>query len=238
MEKHDEASVARWTEERMARLTPDAEWDPDLARGLAQLRAGGESGRPRRRRWPWIAVGATAATLLLMPMPMARTFAERCGEFLMRSLTGNGHTRAYAVAGQRRVMPDFVLTDVSGQPVRLSDFRGKVVLLNFWTTSCRQCDGEIPWFMEFQQTYRDNLVVLGVSLDKDGWASARPYVDALRINYRVMVGGDDVVRQYGRLRSIPTTLIIDKRGRIAVTHVGFCTKREYETDTKALLAEN
>ena len=109
-----------------------------------------------------------------------------------------------------------------------------MVLLNFWTTSCRQCDGEIPWFMEFQQTYRDNLVVLGVSLDKDGWASARPYVEAQRINYRVMVGGDDVVRQYGRLRSIPTTLIIDKRGRIAVTHTGFCTKSEYETDTKAL----
>ena len=53
-----------------------------------------------------------------------------------------------------------------------------------------------------------------------------------------MVAGEDVLRQYGRLRSIPTTLIIDKLGRIAVTHVGFCTKSEYETDTKALLAEN
>ena len=53
-----------------------------------------------------------------------------------------------------------------------------------------------------------------------------------------MAGGDDVVRQYGRLRSIPTTLIIDKWGRIAVTHTGFCTKSEYETDTKTLLAEN
>ena len=72
---------------------------------------------------------------------------------------------------------------------------------------------------------------------KDGWATARPYVEAKRINYRVMAGADDVVRQYGRLRSIPTTLLIDTWGRIAVTHVGFCTKSEYEADTNALLAE-
>jgi peroxiredoxin len=238
MEKHDEASVARWTEERMARLTPDAEWDPNVARGLARLRAGRESGRVRRRRLTWLAVGATAATVFVMATPLARAFAERCGEFLMRNLAGNGPTRAYAVPGQRRTMPDFTLTDASGQPVRLSDFRGKVVLLNFWTTSCRQCDGEIPWFKEFQQTYPDGLVVLGVSLDKDGWVSARPYTEAMQINYRVMVGGEEVVRQYGRLRSIPTTLIIDKWGRIAVTHIGFCTKSEYETDTRALLAEH
>src|SRR6202043_1495691 len=103
-------------------------------------------------------------------------------------------TRAYVTRGERRAMPDFTLNDASGQPVELSAFRGKVVLLNFWTTSCRQCDGEIPWFMEFQQTYRDHLVVLGVSLDKDGWGAARPYLEQKRINYRVMVDSDDVVR--------------------------------------------
>jgi len=238
MEKHDETNVTRWTEERMATLTPDAEWEPNVALGLARLRAGTESGRPRHHRWTWIAVGAMAATVFVMATPMARAFAGRCGEFLMSNLTGHGPTRTYTTLVQRRTMPDFALIDASGHPVRLSDFRGKVVLLNFWTTSCRQCDGEIPWFKEFQQTYSDGLVVLGVSLDKDGWASARPYAEAMKINYRVMVGGEDVARQFGGLRSIPTTLIIDKSGRIAVTHRGYCSKSEYEADTQALLAEH
>jgi len=235
MEKHDDADVGRWTDERMAWLAPDADWEPNVARGLARLRGRGDMARPSRRR-AWVAAAAMATVVIVSATPMARTIAERCGD-LLRSLTGNGATRAYDVPSQRRLMPDFTLTDATGQSVRLSDFRGKVVLLNFWTTSCQQCDGEIPWFMEFQQSYQDRLVVLGVSLDKAGWATARPYLDAMHINYRVLVGGDDVVRQYGRLRSIPTTLLIDKWGRIAVTHVGFCTKHEYETDTKALIAE-
>ena len=237
MARHDETDVSRWADEQMARLMPDDEWEPNVARGLARLRGGGVNARAGRQRRSWIAAAAIVTVVFVSATPMARTIAQRCGE-LLSSVIGSRATRAYVVPDQRRTMPDFTLADASGQPVKLSDFRGKVVLLNFWTTSCRQCDGEIPWFMEFQETYRHDLVVLGVSLDNDGWASARPYLEARRINYRVMVGGDDLVRQYGRLGSTPTTLLIDKWGRIAVTHAGFCTKSEYEADTKALLAEN
>jgi cytochrome c biogenesis protein CcmG/thiol:disulfide interchange protein DsbE len=137
----------------------------------------------------------------------------------------------------RKLAPDFVLSDASGDPVKLSNFRGKVVLLNFWATWCAPCRLEIPWFVEYQKTYRDqNFAILGVSLDGDGWNAVRPYVQARNVNYTVAIGNDDVARLYGA-DSLPTTLIIDKYGRVAATHVGLCGKSEYESEIKTALAE-
>jgi cytochrome c biogenesis protein CcmG/thiol:disulfide interchange protein DsbE len=134
--------------------------------------------------------------------------------------------------------PDFTLNDASGKPVTLSDFRGKVVLLNFWATWCAPCRIEIPWFNEFQKTYGGgDFVVLGVSLDEDGWKSVKPYMDQKGMSYRVMIGNDDIARSYGGVDSLPTTLIIDRSGRIAVTHIGLCNRSEYEAAAKGLLAE-
>src|ERR1700723_1449294 len=80
-------------------------------------------------------------------------------------------------ASNRKAAPDFSLTDANGSPVKLSDYKGKVVLLNFWATWCGPCKIEIPWFMDFEQTYKDkNFAVLGVSLDEDGWDSVKPYI--------------------------------------------------------------
>lgn len=133
--------------------------------------------------------------------------------------------------------PDFVLDDASGKPVRLSDYRGQVILLNFWATWCTPCRVEIPWFMEFQKAHQSRgFAVLGVSLDEDGWDAVRPYIDEHMVNYHVVVGNDDLAQLYGA-SSLPTTFIIDKSGRIAATHVGLCSKSEYEADMKAVLNE-
>src|SRR5580658_7271538 len=90
---------------------------------------------------------------------------------------------------------DFALKDSGGKTVKLSDYRGKVVLLNFWATWCAPCKIEIPWFVEFQQTYKSrDFAVLGVSMDEDGWDSVRPYMAAHKLNYPVVVGGDSIER--------------------------------------------
>ena len=100
------------------------------------------------------------------------------------------------------------------------------------------CRAEVPLFVEFQQEYRDRgFEVLGVSLDEDGWKSVKPYIDARHVNYPVMIGNGDIARAYGGLESVPMTLIIDKSGRIAATHVGLCRKDEYEADIRAVLNE-
>ena len=127
----------------------------------------------------------------------------------------------------RRMAPDFTLKDINGATVRLSDYRGKVVLLDFWATWCGPCKIEIPWFMQFEQEYKDKgFAVLGVSMDEDGWNAVKPFVQERKVNYRIMLGNDDVGSLYGGLESLPTTLLIDRSGRIAKMHIGLETGKD------------
>jgi peroxiredoxin len=137
---------------------------------------------------------------------------------------------------ERKPAPDFTLKDASGASVKLSDYRGKVVLLNFWATWCGPCKMEIPWFIEFQQQFKDQgFTVLGVAMDDDGWQSVKPYVAERKVNYRVLLGDDAVSTRYGGVDSLPTTFVIDKEGRIASAHVGLIGKNEYLGEIQTLL---
>jgi peroxiredoxin len=133
--------------------------------------------------------------------------------------------------------PDFSLTDATGATVKLSEQKGKVVLLNFWATWCGPCKVEIPWFMSFQQQYKDrNFTVLGVAFDDDGWTAVKPYIAEHKINYRVVVGNDALDKAYGGVESLPTTFLIGRDGRVASKHVGLVSKSTYQDEIARLLA--
>ena len=135
-----------------------------------------------------------------------------------------------------RPAPDFALKDADGRQVALSDYKGKVVLLNFWATWCGPCKVEIPWFVDFEQKYRDKgFAVIGVSMDEDGWGVVKPYMAERKINYRILLGDDKVAQAYGGVDSLPTSFIIDREGRITSTHVGLVSKSEYENAILKLL---
>lgn len=137
---------------------------------------------------------------------------------------------------QRKAAPDFTLKDVNGAPVKLADYKGKVVLLNFWATWCGPCKLEIPWFMEFEQKYKDrDFAVLGVSFDDDGWKSVKPYLTEHKINYRVMIGSEELGQLYGNVDALPTSFIIDRQGRIAARHEGLVDKQDYQNEILKLL---
>jgi cytochrome c biogenesis protein CcmG/thiol:disulfide interchange protein DsbE len=124
-------------------------------------------------------------------------------------------------------LPAFKLKDADGQTVRAADYKGKVVLLDFWATWCGPCKIEIPWFMDFERQFKDQgFAVVGVSMDEDGWKAIKPYAHNMKMNYRILLGDDDVSTAYGGLDSLPTTLLIDRQGRIASVHVGVSMGKE------------
>lgn len=142
-------------------------------------------------------------------------------------------------AGVRQEAPDFDLKDVDGKAVRLSDYRGKVVLLDFWATWCGPCKMEIPWFMEFERKYKDRgFAVLGLSMDDDGWQSVKPFIKEMGMNYRVMIADDRTGDLYGGIEALPTAFLIDRQGRIAVQHVGVSSRRDFEDGIEKLLDDS
>jgi peroxiredoxin len=137
---------------------------------------------------------------------------------------------------ERRQAPDFALKDSDGKTVRLSDYRGKVVLLDFWATWCGPCKIEIPWFMEFERKYRDRgFSVLGISMDEEGWDAVKPFVADLAVNYRIVLGNDDIAEEYGGVEALPTTFLIDREGKIAAMHVGLASKSDFQNGIEQLL---
>jgi peroxiredoxin len=245
MEKNSEMPVNswgedRWVEDRLAALRPDSEWQPDTIRGLVRFRELRSAGGGPGRRWIlWAAAAVMAIFLCLMAFPSPRVFAHyclNCSVELWQSLSSSGPVRAGVRPEKKREMaPEFTLSDVSGRPVRLSDFRGKVVLLNFWATWCGGCKVEIPWFIEFANKYKDSgFSVIGVAMDDDGWKSVQPYLEEKKMNYPVVIGTGDLGKRYG-LDSMPMTLLIDQSGRIASTHVGLVRKSDYKTEIETLL---
>jgi len=139
-------------------------------------------------------------------------------------------------ANERRPAPDFTLKDDNGATVRLSDYRGKVVLLNFWATWCGPCKIEIPWFVEFESKYKDQgFAVLGVSMDEGGWDDVKPYLRRAKVNYRIVMGNDEVAEKYGSVEALPTSFLIDRNGLIASVHVGLVPKADYQSSIEALL---
>jgi peroxiredoxin len=162
---------------------------------------------------------------------------------LLLLLAGCGYTERFEsrnekvkAASDRKAAPDFSLKDADGRSVTLAEYKGKVVLLNFWATWCGPCKIEIPWFIDFEQKYKDRgFAVLGISMDEEGWDIVRPYVEKSKINYRVLMGNDNLAQLYGGVDALPTTFLIDASGKIASTHVGLVSKSDYENGIIQLL---
>ena len=132
--------------------------------------------------------------------------------------------------------PDFSLKSVDGKTVKLSDYKGKVVIIDFWATWCPPCRKGIPDLISIQNEFKDKVVIIGISLDREKTIKDVPgFVKSYGINYPVVYGDDKVATDYGGIQSIPTAFVIDKNGNIADSHVGLTDKDTYVNKIKELL---
>lgn len=141
-----------------------------------------------------------------------------------------------AATPEKAKAPDWELTDLEGQPLRSSDFKGKVLVVDFWATWCAPCVSEIPGYIELQKKYEaQGLAFVGLSLDAGGPDVVRKFVKAHKVNYPVGLAGDQVQAAFGGFEAIPTTFVIGRDGRIAYKKTGAMKKSEFEEILKPLL---
>ena len=178
-------------------------------------------------RWILATGSALALALLTMPgLPLAFPAAE--------ALAIDGAT---CDADAKPANLDFIVQDMNGDDVNLASFKGKVILLNFWATWCGPCKYEIPAFVELQEEYGDEgLVVLGLSVD-DPIEKLKPFAEEYKVNYPLLVGlgQDELMEAFGPLWGIPVTTYISRDGTLCKRHMGIATKEQVEEDIKALL---
>jgi peroxiredoxin len=169
-----------------------------------------------------VVVIAAVALMLLAGVRMART---KAGTVQLKPVGKNGS-----------LAPDFQLKSLNGKQVRLSDFRGKAVLLNFWATWCAPCKIEMPWFVDLQKQYAaQGLQVIGVAMDDSGEEAIAKFAKEMGVNYPVLIGKESVGDAYGGVEFLPTTFFIDRRGKIVDRVFGLVGHSDMEDNVKKAL---
>lgn len=145
-------------------------------------------------------------------------------------------TIAEARGTEKAPAPEFNLKNLSGKEVKLSDYKGKVVIVNFWATWCGPCRAEIPSFVSLRERYHGRgLEIIGISLDEGDQESVGAFAERFNINYPIVLGTMETVEAYGPMNAIPTTFVIDRQGQVRSRHLGMMSFSEIEEAIKDLL---
>jgi peroxiredoxin len=137
---------------------------------------------------------------------------------------------------QSSLAPDFSLESLDGKTVRLSDLRGKAVLLNFWATWCGPCKIEMPWFVELQNQYASQgFQIIGVAMDEASKEDIGKFAKDMGVNYPILIGKEAVGDQYGGVPALPETFVIGRDGKIIDKILGLRGKAEIEDSIKKAL---
>jgi thiol-disulfide isomerase/thioredoxin len=199
---------------------------------------------PATSRTRMIAVAVTAVALLAIAIPFVwephvdaePTATTAAADGTPAASHDSPAAGAACMANAKPANFDFTIKDVDGNQVSLASYKGKVVLLNFWATWCGPCKAEIPGFVRLQEKYRDQLVIVGFSVD-DTAEKAKAYAAEYKMNYPILLGEgrEDVQDAYGPIWGIPASFIISKDGRVCRKHMGIAPEAVFEKEVVALM---
>jgi peroxiredoxin len=218
---------------------PDDMTQPPAAPGTetpepSPVSAPAEPDEPRGRG-RWAMAAAASLGVALFAVPLLRGPQTPAGETTADAR--EAHAAGTCATAKGRANFDFTLKDIDGRSVRLSDYKGKVILLNFWATWCGPCKMEIPELVEAYAHYRHRgLVILGVlSEDDPPEEDLRAFMNDFGVNYPVLRENVEFSDSFGQLWALPTSFIIDRHGTICTKHMGVVSKEMLEREIKGLL---
>ena len=193
--------------------------------------------RLSQKQKAWLGMAAVGVALVLLTlMPGPETFDPNAPPPPADAAADAGAEPNDAAFNGKPAPLNYTLKDMNGIDVKLESFKGKVILLNFWATWCGPCRVEIPYLIELQRQYSDDLVILGVSVD-DAAEKLKPYATEMKINYPLLVGNgrQDFQDAYGPFWGIPVTVFVSRDGRIHKKHSGIASKEQFEHEITSLL---
>ncbi len=175
-----------------------------------------------------LVIGVVVTALLVARFHFARRPRASPAPAAPSSLSFNG-----------QMAPDFALESLDGKTVRLSDFHGKAVLLNFWATWCLPCKIEMRWFEQLQKQYgSQGLQVIGIAMDGAGKDAIAEFANNLGVDYLILLGKEDVGDAYGGVQFLPATFYIGRDGKLVDKVFGLKGRAEIEDNVKKALGQS
>ncbi len=144
-----------------------------------------------------------------------------------------------SVLGQETTAPQFALKDINGRAVRLSDYRGKVVLVNFWATWCPPCRAEMPDLIRLQSEHaKQGLQIIGITYPPERRARVRRFARSLKVNYPIVLGTRQIKARFSSDDTLPLTVVINRDGKVSDIISGILLREEFDEKIKPLLMRN